>query len=281
MPELLRQRSQICPPGVASTGPDPQPGTVGHSSHRLLCMPMLTLSEFPLMGAAMQAPREERLDTMKINPSRSTKRLICLLLTVALALPLAVGLDVALLAAPARAEQPPIEECDSDGYTKPEVLADGTTVYWICYLYLKPNGKIHRYWKVGPIVPGRTRKAVNKASADPQWYSRLNVALGDGKTMLTAVVSYQLYTADATAAMSRDIQARLLIVNTSNGSNCGDTGWIGPGVASRFTIERSKRCGSSGYYEVRGAGRFWSLGYQTWISTGWVSSGTMYFSVVT
>jgi hypothetical protein len=216
---------------------------------------------------------------MKRNPAGSTKRLIRLLLAVALALPLAIGLEVALLSTPARAEMPPIIKCESNGLVIVEVIpVDGTKVHWICVLYLKPDGRIHRHWKVGPIVPGRTPKAVNKASADPQWYSRLNVALGDGNTMLTAVVSYQLYVGDATRELNRNIQARLLIVNTSNGSNCGDTGWIGPGTASRFTIERSKRCGSSGYYEVRGAGRFWSLGYQRWIGTGWVSSGTMYFS---
>jgi hypothetical protein len=224
-------------------------------------------------------PREERLHTMKKDPSRSTKHLIHLLLIVALALPLAIGLEAGPLSTPARAEHPAIEKCESEGLVIVEVIpVDGTRVHWICHVVLKADGRIHRYWEVGPITPGRTRKAVNKASADPQWYSRLNVALGDGNTMLTAVVSYQLYVGDATRAMSRDIEARMLIVNTTNGTSCGDTGWIGPGTVSRFTIERSKRCGSSGYYKVRGAGRFWSLGHQKWISTGWVDTGTMFFS---
>jgi hypothetical protein len=192
----------------------------------------------------------------------------------------ATVLQVGPMTSPARADQPSIGQCESEGLVIVEVIADGTAIHWICHVELRPNGKIHRHWSVGPIVPGYGRRTVNKASARTDSYTRLNVAIGVGNSGGVGVVAYQLYTGDASANLYRQIQVRLIIVNRTTGGTCLDSNWHGPSAAAAHTtLERFRdlpaTCGGAGDYEARGNGRFFSTSLNQWISTGWVNSGLL------
>jgi hypothetical protein len=181
------------------------------------------------------------------------------------------------LATPASAEEPSINRCVAEGEVIPEIHFDGTPIYWICHIKLRPDGTIHRWWSVkidGPY------KSVNKASARPDSYTRLNVLIGQGRSNGLGVVGYQVYTGNSVGTLIRPIQVRLLIRNRTTGGTCLDTGWQGPSAAaSHATVERSRdlpgACGGAGSYEALGYGRFYSSIQNQWIGTGWVSSGVL------